>query len=157
MLAVGTRFVAAPGGQIPAGAARLILINADAADLGPPRAPDLAVHGDARLALRALAADVRGASCEWSAAELASVRSWCEEQYADISPQRAYLAAIREALPEDGVLVSELTQIGYAANACFPVYAPRTYLTPGYQGTLGSGFATALGVKAANPGPPWSR
>jgi acetolactate synthase-1/2/3 large subunit len=52
------------------------------------------------------------------------------------------------------VLVSELTQIGYAANACFPVYAPRTYLTPGYQGTLGSGFATALGVKAANPGRP---
>ena len=50
------------------------------------------------------------------------------------------------------MLVSELTQIGYAANACFPVYAPRTYLTPGYQGTLGCGFATALGVKAANPG-----
>jgi acetolactate synthase-1/2/3 large subunit len=49
------------------------------------------------------------------------------------------------------VLVSDLTQIGYAANACFPVYAPRTYLTPGYQGTLGYGFATALGVKAGNP------
>jgi len=152
VLAVGTRFVTATGGQIPAGSARLILINADAADLGPPRAPDLAVHGDARLALRALASEARGAGSEWRAGELASVRSWCEEQYADISPQRAYLAAIREALPDDGVLVSELTQIGYAANACFPVYGPRTYLSPGYQGTLGSGFATALGVKAANPG-----
>ena len=152
VLAVGTRFVTSSGGQVPAGSARLILVNADAADLGPPRAPDLAVHGDARLALRALAAGVRSVSCEWLAAELASVRSWCEEQYAGIGPQRAYLAAIRAALPDDGVLVSDLTQIGYAANACFPVYAPRTYLSPGYQGTLGYGFATALGVKAGNPG-----
>jgi acetolactate synthase-1/2/3 large subunit len=152
VLAVGTRFVTASGSQIPVGSARLILVNADAADLGPPRAPHLAVHGDAQLALQALAAGVRGVSCEWRPSELASVRSWCEEQYADISPQRAYLAAIREALPDDGVLVSDLTQIGYAANACFPVYAPRTYLTPGYQGTLGYGFATALGVKAGNPG-----
>jgi len=152
VLGVGTRFVTASGSQIPVGSARLILVNADAADLGPPRAPHLAVHGDARLALQALAAGVHGVSCEWRASELASVRSWCEEQYADISPQRAYLAAIREALPDDGVLVSDLTQIGYAANACFPVYAPRTYLTPGYQGTLGYGFATALGVKAGNPG-----
>jgi acetolactate synthase-1/2/3 large subunit len=152
VLAVGTRFVTSSGGQVPAGSARLILVNADAADLGPPRAPDLAVPGDARLALEALAAGVRGGSCEWRAGELASVRSWCEEQYAGIGPQRAYLAAIREALPDDGVLVSDLTQIGYAANACFPVYAPRTYLTPGYQGTLGYGFATALGVKAGNPG-----
>jgi acetolactate synthase I/II/III large subunit len=152
VLAVGTRFVAPAGGQIPAGSARLILVNADAADLGPPRAPDLAVPGDARLALQALAAGVRGGSGGWGAGDLAAVRSWCEEQYASISPQRAYLAAIREALPDDGILVSDLTQIGYAANACFPVYAPRTYLTPGYQGTLGYAFATALGVKAANPG-----
>ena len=152
VLAVGTRFVTSSGGQVPAGSARLILVNADAADLGPPRAPDLAVHGDARLALEALAASVHGVSCEWRPGELASVRSWCEEQYAAIGPQRAYLAAIREALPDDGVLVSDLTQIGYAANACFPVYEPRTYLTPGYQGTLGYGFATALGVKAGHPG-----
>jgi acetolactate synthase-1/2/3 large subunit len=154
VLSVGTRFVTASGRQVGAGAARLILVNVDAADLGPPRGPDLAVHGDARLALQALAADMSGASSEWRAAELASVRSWCEEQYADISPQRAYLAAIRGALPDDGVLVSELTQIGYAANICFPVYAPRTFLTPGYQGTLGYGFATALGAKAGNPGRP---
>jgi acetolactate synthase I/II/III large subunit len=49
------------------------------------------------------------------------------------------------------VFVSELTQVGYAASVCFPVYHPRGYIGPGYQGTLGYGFATALGAKAADP------
>ena len=32
-----------------------------------------------------------------------------------------------------------------------PIYEPRTYISEGFQGTLGFGFPTALGVKAANP------
>jgi acetolactate synthase-1/2/3 large subunit len=42
--------------------------------------------------------------------------------------------------------------VGYAASACFPVYHPYGYIGPGYQGTLGYGFATGLGAKAADPG-----
>ena len=49
------------------------------------------------------------------------------------------------------MFVSEFTQVGYAASVCFPVYHPRGYIGPGYQGTLGYGFATALGAKAADP------
>ena len=33
----------------------------------------------------------------------------------------------------------------------FPVYAPRQHISAGYQGTLGYGYATALGVVAGNP------
>ena len=33
----------------------------------------------------------------------------------------------------------------------FPVYQPRSFLTSGYQGTLGYGFATALGAQVGNP------
>jgi acetolactate synthase-1/2/3 large subunit len=33
----------------------------------------------------------------------------------------------------------------------FPVYEPRGFISPGYQGTLGWGVATALGVKVARP------
>ena len=36
-------------------------------------------------------------------------------------------------------------------SACFPVYQPRTYFTSGYQGTLGYGFATALGAQVGLP------
>ena len=66
-------------------------------------------------------------------------------------PQLDYLDVIREVLPRDGFLVEELCQVGFASYYGFPVYEPRTYVTPGFQGTLGFGFPTAIGVKAAMP------
>ena len=47
-----------------------------------------------------------------------------------------------------------MTQVGYWSNLGFPVYEPNTYLTPGYQGTLGYGFTTALGAKVGKPDVP---
>jgi acetolactate synthase I/II/III large subunit len=66
-----------------------------------------------------------------------------------LAPQIAYLDAIRQALPEDGIYVDEVTQIGFAARLLFPVYKPRTFLSPGYQDNLGWGYATALGAQDA--------
>jgi acetolactate synthase-1/2/3 large subunit len=68
-----------------------------------------------------------------------------------LKPQAEYLEAIREVLPRDGFFVEDVSQVGFASWIGFPVYAPRTYVTCGYQGTLGFGFPTALGVKIANP------
>src|SRR5262249_57378034 len=61
----------------------------------------------------------------------------------------AYLKAIRDVLPDNGVLIDELTQVGYAARAAYEARGPRTYISSGYQGTLGWGIATALGAKDA--------
>jgi acetolactate synthase-1/2/3 large subunit len=66
-----------------------------------------------------------------------------------LAPQLAILEAIRAEVPEDGIFVDEVTQIGFAARLAFPVYRPRTFLSPGYQDNLGWGFATALGVQDA--------
>ena len=66
-----------------------------------------------------------------------------------LAPQIAFLDAIRAELPEDGIFVDEVTQIGFAARLALPVYKPRTFLSPGYQDNLGWGFATALGVQDA--------
>ena len=151
VLAVGTRFVSTFGTQVDTAGAPVILMNAEPADLEGPRAAALAVLSDARLGLEALAAEIGSISREDRSAELAGVRGWLEEQLADVAPQREYLGVIRDALPDDGVFVSEFTQVGYAASMCYPAYQPRTYIGPGYQGTLGYGFATALGVKAADP------
>ncbi|MEI2735733.1 MAG: thiamine pyrophosphate-dependent enzyme [Rhodoblastus sp.] len=49
-------------------------------------------------------------------------------------------------------IVDEVTQIGFAARLAFPTYAPRTFLSPGYQDNLGWGYGTALGAQAAMPG-----
>ena len=50
-----------------------------------------------------------------------------------------------------GFFVEEMTQVSYVSRFALPIYQPRTFISTGYQGTLGWGFATALGVKAANP------
>ena len=61
------------------------------------------------------------------------------------------LDALRAALSEDDIFVDEMTQVGYIAQSAFPVRAPRTYLSSGYQGTLGAGFPIALGAQVARP------
>ncbi len=62
-----------------------------------------------------------------------------------------YIRAMRASLPDDGFFVEELTQVGYVSRFMFPTYLPRHFIHTGYQGTLGYGSATALGVKVANP------
>src|SRR5207237_8000497 len=71
-----------------------------------------------------------------------------------LGPQCEYLAAIRAELPDDGIYVEDLTQVGYVGRLAFPVYKPRTYIHSGYQGTLGFSYATALGAKVARPDQP---
>src|SRR5205814_2441406 len=68
---------------------------------------------------------------------------------AKLAPQIGFLDAIRAELGEDGILVDEVTQMGFAARLVYPVYKPRTFISPGFQDALGWGYATALGVQDA--------
>jgi acetolactate synthase-1/2/3 large subunit len=153
VLVVGSRFVDTAGGK-PAWAsdrAKYIYLNLDPAAWAPPRRADVAIQADAALGLEALVGAVskrRSGTVE----QLRKARDWADGQVADIEPQLSWLRALRAALPEDGFLVNELTQVGYLGRFAFPVYGPNTFITPGYQGTLGFGFPTALGVAAGNPG-----
>ena len=70
------------------------------------------------------------------------------------SRSMSYMEVIREVLPEDGIVVDEVTQVGYIIWYGYPVHQPRTLITSGFSGTLGYGFPTALGVKVGNAGPP---
>lgn len=83
--------------------------------------------------------------------EFTQVKAKARAEFQKVQPQMAYLDVIRDVLPRDGFFVEEISQVGFTARFGFPVYAPRTYVTCGYQETLGFGFNTALGVKVANP------
>jgi len=84
--------------------------------------------------------------------ELEALKSAIWQEFEEnVQPQMSILNAIRDELPEDGILVDEITQVGYASWYGFPVYAPRTLITSGYAGNLGYGLPTAIGVKVANP------
>ncbi|WP_353476045.1 thiamine pyrophosphate-binding protein (plasmid) [Salipiger sp. H15] len=114
--------------------------------------PDCGLVADAAQGLEALnAALAEDAARPSRAAELAALRAEAEAALATVQPQEGYLRVIREVLPRDGFFVEEVSQVGFTARMCFPVYAPRQYVTCGYQDNLGFGFNTALGVKVGNP------
>ena len=86
--------------------------------------------------------------------EMLDLKAAFAEKLADIEPQMSYLNLIRGELPDDGFFVSDVTQISYVGWSAYQTYLPRTFMNAGYQGTLGYGFAAALGVKVANPDKP---
>jgi len=135
---------------------KIIRMDIDPVEINRVRRPDVGIVADAKVGLgslidRLLHHNRKRASRE---AELTSLKMEIEKECAKLEPQFSYVRAIREALPEDGIFVEEVTQIGHVARFAFPVYRPRTFITSGYQGNLGFGFATALGVKVANPDKP---
>jgi acetolactate synthase-1/2/3 large subunit len=153
VLVVGSRFVdvLTPTASWPSGRIRFIHINIDADDLAPPRSPEVAIAADAAVALAELTEQVTQRTV-LSNADAERVKDWAQAQIDQIEPQASYVRALRAAMPEDAIFVNELTQIGYLARIAFPVYAPRTYIGPGYQGTLGYGFPVALGAAVGAKG-----
>jgi acetolactate synthase-1/2/3 large subunit len=131
---------------------KVVRIDADAEEPGRLHKPAVALIGNAAPILQRLldvlpAHNIRRAP---RAADMAARQAaWDKRLSEAIGPQMAYLDAIRAELPEDGILVDEVTQMGFAARLAFPVFKPRTFLSPGYQDNLGWGFATALGAQDA--------
>lgn len=83
--------------------------------------------------------------------EMMERQAWWRERMQKLAPQLGFLEAIRAELPDEGIFVDEVTQLGFAARIALPIYHPRTFLSPGYQDPLGWGFATALGAQHACP------
>ena len=136
----------------PEGGAKLIRIDIDPQEMQRFK-PDVAVVADAADATRALIEKAgRKGFKAGDLARIAEAKAEARKNIQEIQPQMAYLDTIRDVLPRDGYFVEELCQVGFTSNYGFEVYEPRTYVTTGYQGTLGYGFPTAIGVKAAMPG-----
>ena len=134
----------------------IIRIDVDPTTHSKFNTPKVAITARAEQALPALLEqldryNIKRASREH---ELLEVKANWEQQVSVLEPQMTFLKIIREELGEDGIFVDELTQIGFASRIAYPVYKPRTYISTGYQGTLGYGFPTALGVKVARPDVP---
>ena len=139
----------------PVAPPHVIRIDVDPAEMQRlvPHAP---VVADAALGAAALLDAVRAMqrAPTASSARIAAAKAKAATDIQAVQPQLAYLEAIRDVLPEDGLFVSEVSQMGFASVFGFPVHRPRSYVGEGYQGTLGFGFPTALGVKVAHPDRP---
>ena len=134
----------------------IVRVDADPNEHDRLHKPAVALTGDARPILQALLAELPAYNAKRPSrkAELQERQAAWRKRLEKLSPQIAFLEAIRDELPEDGIFVDEVTQVGFAARLLFPVYKPRTFLSPGYQDNLGWGFATALGAQYARPDVP---
>ncbi|WP_158626072.1 thiamine pyrophosphate-dependent enzyme [Arsenicitalea aurantiaca] len=154
ILAVGTRFHRLPAEWGLSETQKVVRIDTDPARFTIGRPPEIAIAADGAAALEAIAGRLAHLPPrnEAGIAAAAILKAKTEQRIAiELAPQMAYLAALRQALPADAHIVADYTQIGYMAADRHPVARPRQMLTPGYQGTLGWAYATALGAKSANP------
>jgi acetolactate synthase I/II/III large subunit len=135
---------------------KIVRIDADPEEHGRLHKPAVALTGDAKPILQSLRDELPAHNAKRAPriAEMQERQAAWRNRLEKIAPQIAFLDAIRAELPEDGIFVDEVTQLGFAARLAFPVYKPRTFLSPGYQDNLGWGFATALGAQHARPDVP---
>ena len=156
-LAVGTRFFHPIVHWGRDDQIRLIRIDIDPAQSIAAWPRDVTITTDATAALAALVDRLAAISARRPSREeeFARIKAEKDEVLGRIlAPQRAYTKVIRDALPEDGIVCFDVTQLHFYSWWGYPTYQPRTVIQPGYQGTLGYGYPTALGAKVGVPDRP---
>ena len=154
LIAIGTRLEVPTmrWGSLPA-ALRIARIDIDPSETARLKV-DLSIVADSADAARALAAAIGPRTDTARATTIARAKTDVARELQAVQPQMSFLAAIRDVLPENGILCDEMTQTGYVSWFGFPFHTPRSLVTSGFSGTLGAGFPMALGVKVAHPDRP---
>jgi thiamine pyrophosphate-dependent acetolactate synthase large subunit-like protein len=143
----------------------LVRIDVDEQKLRDHYAAPLALQGDAVAGLQQLAQGIaarresaarEGAAARrgWrtAAGDGAAHRARIEAQLtATAAPALAALRALRESLPADGVVFSDMTQIAYLGNYAFPAERPGVWFHPSGYGALGFALPAAIGARIAQP------
>ncbi len=146
---VGTRFLAPALSWGRAGEVRTIRIDIDPAQAALPTPADVTLICHADTGMDAL---LEGMAQRPSiAASVAAVRQEVGASLATLEQQYQLARVIREEMPDDGIIVTDVTQVATFIQYGMDVYEPRTLITPGFQGTLGYAYPTALGAKVACP------
>lgn len=133
----------------------VVRVDPDETAFGRGRPASAALHCDAAAGLKELADALEKSNRRRQSRrkELLGVKRRFDRDYSrNNAPQAAVLKVVREELPEDGFLVDEVTQMAYTSWFAFPSYRARHYISSNYQGNLGYGYPTALGVQAAHRG-----
>ncbi|WP_236208828.1 5-guanidino-2-oxopentanoate decarboxylase [Pseudomonas tohonis] len=135
----------------------LIRIDIDPQQLVRNHTPALAIHSDARLAMRVLLAELPAREASTSspgAQRAAGVRAQLAEDFSGWAHYRRLFECILDTLP-DARFVGDSTQTVYSGNHLVELDGPRRWFnaSTGY-GTLGYGLPAAIGAKLAEPGRP---
>jgi acetolactate synthase-1/2/3 large subunit len=132
---------------------QVVQIDIDEAEIGRNYEKTLGIVGDARRSLEQLY-DVLSAGAPARPnrqVEMDVIRDERLGPSTRVEPLSSFVDAIRAAVPDDGILVAGMTQVGYYSRSKYPVYQPGTFLTSSYSGNLGFAYPVALGAKVARP------
>ncbi len=148
VLAVGTRFAAV----FPDQSQLVIQIDIDDSEIGRNHENTFGVLGDAGKTLAALETQLKATTVPRESRQ-GEMEEWRANRFGTgrLEPQNSFNEAMRRAIPEDGIIIAGMTQLGYYGRVYFPIYKPGTYFNSSYFGNLGFAYPTALGVKVAKP------
>jgi acetolactate synthase-1/2/3 large subunit len=150
VLGIGSR-IEFPLLQWGSAGVNLIQINTDHDELDRHGIGALGIHGDAAEVVPLLLDRLGDLQRPDRRTALRARRDEFFNDIAVLEPQLSYLAAIRDALPVDAILVEDVTQMTFVAHFAYQFTQPRTFLSSGFAGTLGAAVATGIGAKAGAP------
>ncbi len=164
VIAIGTRFSDRSVGTFEEFERRLKIIHMDVdpAEIGKNQTTQVAVVGDVRASLRimlkmlATKALSRSEDNVWLKHVKETKTYWKENLKIHPGEMGAakILRKLREVLPPEAVVTTEVGQHQMWASLFFDVIQPGTFFSSTGLGTMGWGFPAAIGAKVAKPGVP---
>ena len=162
VLAVGTRFSDRSVGTFEEFERNLkiIHIDVDPAEIGKNQRTQVAIVGDVRASLRVMIKAIPEQAKRDGSTWLRHVREVKEYWHDNLKIHPGELGAakilrkLREILPPEAIVTTEVGQHQMWASLFFDVISPGTFFSSTGLGTMGWGFPAAIGAKVARPGVP---
>lgn len=150
--------------RVPARSTTIVHIDADPMVIGANYRTDVALVGDARLALQALQAELAGRSCPGGggralaqaarAAKLAAFAPLAASLDTPIKPERV-VDLLNKLLPDNAVVVADPgTPCPYFSAYFNASRSGRQFITNRAQGALGFSLAAGIGAQIGRPDAP---
>ena len=140
----------------------IIHLDVDPAEIGKNKSVDVAVVGDVKSSLRTLVKMLTNKGIRkdpdnsWlkRRKELIEYYTSTIKDYSREITAKKTLKKLRELLPSEAIVTTEVGQCQMWASLHFDVITPGTFFSSTGLGTMGFGFPASIGAKAAKPDVP---
>src|SRR5215510_6764340 len=137
----------------------IIHMDIDPAEIGKNKSVDVALVGDVKSSLRTLVKLLskkiakRSSDNPWLKRRKELIQYYAEtlKDYPREITARKSLRKLRELLPANSIVTTEVGQCQMWASLHFDVISPGTFFSSTGLGTMGFGFPASIGAKAARP------
>lgn len=162
LLAIGSRFSDRSVGRFDefGKGMKIIHIDIDPAEIGKNKQVDIPIIGDVKASLRAIIKMLPNIIKKDNTLWLKRVREvkeyykdYIKDYPRDVTAKKA-LKKLREVLPAESIVTTEVGQCQMWASLHFDVIRPGTFFSSTGLGTMGFGFPASIGAKAAKPDVP---